>query len=104
MRILLLTPQRPYPPHKGTTLRNFNLVKQLATRHQVCVLTFLEPDQLAVDPAPLTELCEWVEPAPAPQRSNGLRLRQLPVGMHLRGTAGEKQAWRRTAVPAGSVP
>jgi glycosyltransferase involved in cell wall biosynthesis len=77
MRILLLTPQRPYPPHQGTTLRNFNLVKELAKRHQVCVLTFLEPDQLAVDPAPLAELCEWVDPVPVPRRSSGLRLRQL---------------------------
>ncbi len=77
MRILLLTPQRPYPPHQGTTLRNFNLVKELAKRHQVCVLTFLESDQLAVEPAPLAELCEWVDPLPVPRRSSGLRLRQL---------------------------
>ncbi len=77
MRILLLTPQRPYPPHQGTTLRNFNLVKELAKRHQLCVFTFLEPDQLAIDPAPLTELCEWVDTMPAPRRSRGLRLRQL---------------------------
>ena len=80
MRILLLTPQRPYPPHQGTTLRNFNLVKELATRHQVCVLTFLEPDQVAIDPAPLTTLCEWVDTVPVPRRSGDRRLRQLLFG------------------------
>jgi sugar transferase (PEP-CTERM/EpsH1 system associated) len=77
MRILLLTPQRPYPPHQGTTLRNFNLVKELSKRHTVCVLTFLEPDQNPNDPGPLADLCEWVETVPMPQRSPGLRLRQM---------------------------
>jgi sugar transferase (PEP-CTERM/EpsH1 system associated) len=77
MRILLLTPQRPYPPHQGTTLRNFNLVKELSKRHPVCVLTFLEPDQNPNDPGPLPEVCEWMETVPVPQRSPGLRLRQL---------------------------
>lgn len=77
MRILLLTPQRPYPPHQGTTLRNFNLVKELARRHQISVLTFLEPDQDPADPGPLSDLCEWVEAVPVPRRSTAQRLRQL---------------------------
>lgn len=77
MRILLLTPQRPYPPHQGTILRNFNLTKQLAQRHTVCILTFLEQNQDPHDPGPLPRLCEWVETVPAPKRSLGLRLRQL---------------------------
>jgi sugar transferase (PEP-CTERM/EpsH1 system associated) len=77
MRILLLTPQRPYPPHQGTTLRNFNLVKELAKRHLVSVLTFLEPDQDPNDPGPLAGLCRWIETVPVPRRSNGLRLRQM---------------------------
>lgn len=77
MRILLLTPQRPYPPHQGTTLRNFNLVKELARRHTVCVLSFLEPDQNPDDPGPLPNICRWVETIPTPPRSTGLRLRQM---------------------------
>ncbi len=77
MRILLLTPQRPYPPHQGTTLRNFNLVKELAKRHTVCVLTFLEPDQDPNDAGPLPDLCDWIEAIPVPQRSTSLRLRQM---------------------------
>ena len=77
MRILLLTPQRPYPPHQGTTLRNFNLIKELSKRHQVCVLTFLEPDQDPQSPGPLLDLCQWVETIPVPPRSSGLRLRQM---------------------------
>ena len=77
MRILLLTPQRPYPPHQGTTLRNFNLVKELAKRHSVCVLSFLESDQDPVNSGPLPELCQWLDLLPVPHRTSGTRLRQL---------------------------
>jgi sugar transferase (PEP-CTERM/EpsH1 system associated) len=77
MKILLLTPQRPYPPHQGTTLRNFNLIKELAQRHRVSVLTFLDPDQNPHAPGPLTEWCDWVEALPLPPRSMPLRLRQM---------------------------
>ena len=77
MRILLLTPQRPYPPHQGTTLRNFNLIRELSKRHTVCVLTFLEPDQDPDKPGPLLDLCEWVETIPVPHRSLGKRFQQM---------------------------
>lgn len=77
MRLLLLTPQRPYPPHQGTTLRNFNLIKELSQRHTVCGLTFLEPDQNPDDPGPLPDWCEWLETVPVPYRDTGLRLRQM---------------------------
>ena len=77
MRLLLLTPQLPYPPHQGTSLRNFNLIAQLAKRHQVCLLTFLESDQSLDDAAPLLKLCEWVDTLPVPLRSYATRLRQM---------------------------
>lgn len=77
MRILLLTPQRPYPPHQGTTLRNFNIIKELSKRHTVCVLTFLEPDQNPNDSGPLPQLCQWVDVLPVPKRTTALRLRQM---------------------------
>jgi sugar transferase (PEP-CTERM/EpsH1 system associated) len=77
MRLLLLTPQLPYPPHQGTSLRNYNLIAQLAKRHQVCLLTFLESDQSLDDAGPLLEVCEWVDTLPVPRRSNATRLRQM---------------------------
>lgn len=76
MKILLLTPQHPYPPYQGTTMRNYYLLLELARRHEVSVLSFLEPDQ-APDPGPLQEVCRWIEWVPAPQRTFGRRLRQL---------------------------
>jgi sugar transferase (PEP-CTERM/EpsH1 system associated) len=88
MRLLLLTPQLPYPPHQGTSLRNFNLIAQLAKRHQVCLLTFLEPDQALDDAGPLLEICEWVDTLPVPRRSNTTRLRQMLT------TRRPDMAWR----------
>lgn len=77
MRILFLTPQLPYPPHQGTSLRNYNLIAQLARRHRVCLLSLLEPEQSLDAGNPLSGLCEWVECAPVPRRSEALRLRQM---------------------------
>lgn len=47
MRILFLTPQLPFPADKGTRIRNFGLVKQLARRHEVGVISFGDPDDRA---------------------------------------------------------
>ena len=79
MRLLLITPQLPYPPHQGTSLRNFNLIAQLARRHQVCLLSFLEPGQSMDEAGPLLDMCEWVDTVPVPRRSNATRLRQMLV-------------------------
>jgi glycosyltransferase involved in cell wall biosynthesis len=79
MKILFLTPQLPYPPRQGTALRNYHLVEALAGRHDVSLLSFLEPDQPA-DPAkwgPLPELCQGIVPVPIPPRSYARRLREL---------------------------
>ncbi len=79
MKLLLLTPQLPYPPQQGTSLRNFHILRGLAADHEITLLSFLEPGQTA-DPhqiAPLIVLCHHIETVPAPARSTGQRLRQL---------------------------
>lgn len=68
MRLLLLTPQLPYPPHQGTTLRNFNIIKHLAPRHAITLLSFGTPDELH-HAAPLRDLCQRIEIAPYPTRT-----------------------------------
>jgi len=88
MRLLLLTPQLPYPPHQGASLRNFNLIVQLARRHRVCLLSFLEPDQSLDGAGPLLDVCEWVDTLPVPRRSATLRLRQMLT------TRRPDMAWR----------
>src|SRR5579884_3243728 len=47
MRLLFLTPQLPYPPDKGTRIRNFGIIKELARRHEVGVISFADPGDAA---------------------------------------------------------
>ena len=78
MRILILTPQLPYPPHQGTSLRNFHIIRGLAERHTITLLSFLEEGQSAAPEtaAPLLALCA-VHTVPVPVRRWGQRLWQL---------------------------
>ena len=39
-RILHLTPQLPYPPQQGTSLRNYHLLRALAERHEVTPVSY----------------------------------------------------------------
>jgi len=77
--ILLLTPQLPYPPHQGTSLRNWHILRGLALAYSVSLLSFVEPNQ-TMDAAaiqPLLDVCHAVRTVPVTQRDMALRLRQL---------------------------
>lgn len=50
MRILFVTPQPPFPPKKGTALRNAALIAAAARRHEVRVLTVEDAPQLTASP------------------------------------------------------
>jgi glycosyltransferase involved in cell wall biosynthesis len=67
MRILFLTPQLPYPPQQGTAIRNFNIIKVLASRHEVHILSFGKQEEL--QGSPLRDFCSRIEIVPAPVRS-----------------------------------
>ncbi len=41
MKILLITNWLPYPPFAGNPLRVFNLLKRIAQKHQVDLLTYV---------------------------------------------------------------
>jgi sugar transferase (PEP-CTERM/EpsH1 system associated) len=47
MRILFVRQVIPYPPAGGTKQRGFNLLRELGKRHEVHLLAFHHPDQLA---------------------------------------------------------
>lgn len=68
-RLLILTPQLPFPPHQGTTIRNFNLIAGLAQRHQIDLLSLVQPTDPPPAQTPLPGLCRQVItfPAPAPR-------------------------------------
>ncbi|VAW41816.1 hypothetical protein MNBD_CHLOROFLEXI01-2667, partial [hydrothermal vent metagenome] len=78
MKVLLLTPQLPYPPHQGTSLRNFHIIRGLVQACEVSLLSFLEAGQaISEKTAPLTKLCKTIATVPVPQRTMGKRLQQL---------------------------
>jgi sugar transferase (PEP-CTERM/EpsH1 system associated) len=94
MHILFLTPQLPYPPHQGTAMRNYGLVRGLAARHQVSLLSFLEGNQSLEAAAPLLDLCQEVKTVPAPpprslarRARDTLTHRQPDMGLRLASPA-----------------
>jgi sugar transferase (PEP-CTERM/EpsH1 system associated) len=74
MNILLLTPQLPYPPHQGTTIRNFNLIRGLSARHEVDLLTFIQSSGELDRAGPLYQFCRRLSGVPAPRRTTLQRL------------------------------
>lgn len=82
MHILFLTPQLPYPPHQGASLRNFHILKHLARGHTLYLATFFSPDQAPDQIGPLGDLCAKLILLPEPNRTTGERMRDtLTSGM-----------------------
>lgn len=78
-KILMLTPQLPYPPHQGSSLRNYHIICGLAQRHELSLLSFVEENQSTAPAsiAPLSEKCLQVYKVSVPSRSKSKRLWQL---------------------------
>ncbi len=78
LKVLLLTPQLPYPPEQGTSLRNFHIVRGLAQDQDVWLLSFLEPGQPeGGSGTPLIDLCRQVVTVEAPRRTMTQRFWRL---------------------------
>lgn len=76
-RILFLTPQLPYPPEQGAALRNYSLIRQVARRHTVSLLTFAPHGPASDDP--LLSLCHVLHTVPPPERSRRDRVHTLAL-------------------------
>lgn len=81
MKVLFVTPQLPWPPAQGTTLRNYHLLAAVAAQHKVDLLSF-QPGPPADGAAlqHLRSLCSQVEVVAAPARPPAARLRDLALG------------------------
>lgn len=75
-KLLALMPVIPYPPHQGTNIRNYNLLRHLADEYTIHLLTFYEGPKPSI-PGPLREICEIVEAVPNPSHSMPKRLLRL---------------------------
>ncbi len=77
MHILFLTPQVPYPPRQGTSIRNYHLLARMAQRHTVDLLSFMAPGDEFPHDSPLHQLCRRIDVVPQPKRNVAARLRTL---------------------------
>lgn len=83
MRILFLSRWFPNPPDNGARIRIFNLLKQLATKHEIVLVSFTHkmPSPEAI--AQLTPFCREVYAIPyqtfQPQRLNSLHALLSPL-------------------------
>lgn len=68
-RILILTPQLPYPPRQGTSIRNYNLIRYLARSHDIDLITFLAPGDILEPGSPLHDLCGQISAVRQPERT-----------------------------------
>lgn len=75
MKLLFLTPQLPYPPRQGTTIRNYHLLHALSQHHQIDLLSFVAQGEALPADSPLHTLCRRIGTVPQPQRT--LRRRAL---------------------------
>lgn len=77
MKILLLTPDNPFPSASGAAIRNFGIIRGLHdVGHQVTLLSFSE-NKLVPSASPLNRFCQSVHTAPLPRHSKVKRLWKL---------------------------
>lgn len=75
MNLLFITPQLPYPPRQGTTIRNYNLIQYLAQEHTVDLISFTTPGDSLDVAGPLRDLCRSVDCVAQPARPTSQRIR-----------------------------
>ncbi len=75
LRILFLTPQLPFPPRQGTSIRNYNLIRFLSERHEIDLVTFLAPGDELTHDSPLRTHCRRITTIGQPVRTTSDRVR-----------------------------
>jgi sugar transferase (PEP-CTERM/EpsH1 system associated) len=73
-KILFLTSQLPYPPHQGGAIRTYNLIVNLAPRHEIHLLSFAHSLDDLERAGPLHSYCRTIQVVPVPRRSGLKRL------------------------------
>jgi glycosyltransferase involved in cell wall biosynthesis len=79
-RVLLLTQVLPYPLDAGPKVRAYYMLRHLAARHQVTLVSFVRPDDRPESVAHLREFCQAVHTAPM-RRSLGRNVQAAVRGL-----------------------
>lgn len=64
MRILLLSSWFPYPPDNGSRIRAYNILKTIAGKHEVSLVSFSDPDFSLEHADALQEMCREIQTTP----------------------------------------
>jgi polysaccharide biosynthesis protein PslH len=104
MKLLVVSTWFPWPADNGSKLRAFHLIRELAARHEVTLLSFCDGGEPAPERlAPLREFCRSVDVVPqAPFPRGALTLRGLLSGVpraYVQGFSSDMLARVRAAVP-----
>jgi len=77
MRILFITDYLPYPPIAGDLIRNYNLIRRIATQHEVSLLGFLNLSDEGDGLSHMRVFCHRVETVDLPRRHKLARVPRL---------------------------
>ena len=78
MRVLFVSAEMPFPPHKGQRMRNWAILRALAAEgHEVTLIAFAEAEELMADQSTLRKLCPVVDLVPSPSNNHRGFLRYL---------------------------
>lgn len=64
MKILVITTKSPFPLYEGRALRTYNLIKQIARKHEIYLLTFVQTPEEVSGVEHMRTICAGVEAVP----------------------------------------
>jgi len=64
MNVLLLTQVVPYPPESGPRIKTLNVLRYLAQRHNVHLVSFVRSEREAADAQTLADYCSGITTVP----------------------------------------
>lgn len=67
MKILWISSLFPYPPNNGFKVRVFNLIKPLSKRHEITLISFIDPKENQRNISLLGKYCHKIRTVPFPQ-------------------------------------
>lgn len=68
MKILMLTPYLPYPPSSGGQIRSYNLIKNLAKKHEITLFSLIKTSEEKKYIPELQNFCHEVEVFKRPEK------------------------------------
>lgn len=68
MKILMLTPYLPSPPSSGGQVRSYNLIRNLATKHEITLFSLIKTDEEKKYVSGLEKFCKRVEVFKRPEK------------------------------------